>query len=215
VNVSFVLQNINVFLYNILSSIRLPSYAFVINAICLVVHLTWRYLKMSSPTSRPQPPPFAGRTPQPPPTLRTQPSDTRTSPTPPAPPTPVDPLPPPRSLSYPDFSTEEAQDNPRKYSGYRVFSRWMASDQAFFILRRFGTLNTRVLLAMQDEIVELEDQLNLLDEEASRKESPYNLDNGTFRDDPFGDRRELVTKILPEKLAKYSKHMQVLEGSTR
>lgn len=170
---------------------------------------------MSSPTSRPQPPPFAGRTPQPPPTLRTQPSDTRTSPTPPAPPTPVDPLPPPRSLSYPDFSTEEAQDNPRKYSGYRVFSRWMASDQAFFILRRFGTLNTRVLLAMQDEIVELEDQLNLLDEEASRKESPYNLDNGTFRDDPFGDRRELVTKILPEKLAKYSKHMQMLEGSTR
>jgi len=91
----------------------------------------------------------------------------------------------------------------------------MASDQAFFILRRFGTLNTRVLLAMQDEIVELEDQLNLLDEEASRKESPYNLDNGTFRDDPFGDRRELVTKILPEKLAKYSKHMQMLEGSTR
>jgi len=64
-----------------------------------------------------------------------------------------------------------------------------------------------VLLAMQDEIVELEDQLNLLDEEASRKESPYNLDNGTFRDDPFGERRELVTKILPEKLAKYNAYI--------
>jgi hypothetical protein len=91
----------------------------------------------------------------------------------------------------------------------------MASDQAFFILRRFGTLNARVLLALQDEIVELEDQLNLLDEEASRKETPLNLDNGTFRDDPFSDRRELVTKILPEKLAKYSKRVQLLEGSTR
>lgn len=163
---------------------------------------------MSSLSSRPQPPPFAGRPVQPPP-LQTQSSATGsglTPPTPPAPPTPVDPLPPARSLSYPDFLPEEAQDNPRKYSGYRVFSRWMASDQAFFILRRFGTLNTRVLLAMQDEIVELEDQLNSLDEEASRKETPYNIDNGTIRDDPFGERRELVTKTLPEKLAKYSKH---------
>jgi hypothetical protein len=167
---------------------------------------------MSSVSSRPQPPPFQGRSFQPP-QLQTQISDTRsapTPPTPPAPPTPIDPLPPARSLSYPDFNLEEARDNPRKYSGYRVFSRWMASDQAFFILRRFGTLNTRVLLAMQDEIVELEDQLNLLDEEASRKESPYNVDNGTIRDDPFGERRELVTKILPEKLAKYSKHRKIL-----
>ena len=81
----------------------------------------------------------------------------------------------------------------------------MASDNAFFVLRRFGTLNTRVLLAMQDEIVELEDKLNFMDEEYSRKDYTYNVDNGTFRDDPFNDRRELVTKILPEKLAKYSK----------
>jgi hypothetical protein len=166
---------------------------------------------MSSLSLRPQPPPFAGR-PQPP-QLQTQTSaagSAPTPPTPPAPPTPIDPLPPPRSLSYPDFKPADARDNPRKYSGYRVFSRWMASDQAFFILRRFGTLNTRILLAMQDEIVELEDRLNLLDEEASRKETPDNVDNGTIRDDPFGDRRRLVTEILPDKLAKYSKHQNKL-----
>jgi hypothetical protein len=80
----------------------------------------------------------------------------------------------------------------------------MASDQAFFILRRFGTLNTRVLLAMQDEIVELEDRLNFMDEEYSRKDYTDAVDNGTFRDDPFGDRRKLVQEILPEKLARYS-----------
>lgn len=159
-------------------------------------------------SSRPRPPPFGGRTPQPsqistdlePPS----PPSPQGPPSPPAPPTPVDPLPPARSDSYPDFTVEEAQENPRKYSGYRVFSRWMASDQAFFILRRFGTLNTRVLLAMQDEIVELEDRLNFMDEEYSRRDYTESVDNGTFRDDPFGDRRKLVQEILPEKLARYS-----------
>ena len=82
----------------------------------------------------------------------------------------------------------------------------MASDKAFFILRRFGTLNTRVLLSMQDEIVELEDRINFMDEEYSRRDYTEEVDNGTFRDDPFGDRRELITKILPEKLARYSEY---------
>lgn len=164
-------------------------------------------------SSKPQPPPFQGRAPQPP-QLLTQASDPLTLPTPPPPPAPIEPLPLPRSLTYPDFSREEARDNPRKYSGYRVFSRWMASDQAFFILRRFGTLNTRVLLAMQDEIVELEEKLNFMDEEYSRKDFISNVDNGTFRDEPFADRRELVTKILPEKLARYSKYRNTPKGFT-
>lgn len=61
-------------------------------------------------------------------------------------------------------------------------------------------------MAMQDEIVELEDKLNFMDEEYSRRDYAYGVDNGTFRDDPFNDRRKLVTEILPEKLAKYSEH---------
>jgi hypothetical protein len=162
-------------------------------------------------SSRPRPPPFGGRQPsqasltfEPP-----SPPSPQNSPSPPAPATPIDPLPPARSDSYPDFTPEQARWNPRKYSGYRVFSRWMASDQAFFILRRFGTLNTRVLLAMQDEIVELEDRLNFMDEEYSRKDYTEQVDNGTFRDDPFDDRRRLVQEIIPEKLARYS----LLKGS--
>lgn len=57
---------------------------------------------------------------------------------------------------------------------------------------------------MQDEIVELEDRLNFMDEEYSRRDYTEEVDNGTFRDDPFSDRRTLVRDILPEKLAKYS-----------
>lgn len=157
-------------------------------------------------SSRPRPPPFGGRQPsqasvtfEPP-----SPPSPQGPPSPPALPSPIDPLPPARSDSYPDFTIQEARDNPRKYSGYRVFSRWMASDQAFFILRRFSTLNTRVLLAMQDEIVELEDRLNFMDEEYSRRDYTEPVDNGTFRDDPFNDRRRLVQEVLPEKLARYS-----------
>jgi hypothetical protein len=80
----------------------------------------------------------------------------------------------------------------------------MASDQAFFIVRRFGNLNTRVLLAMQDEIAALEEHLNFMDEEYSRRNYSDDVDNGTFRDEAFSDRRDLIQRVLPEKLAKYS-----------
>ncbi len=157
-------------------------------------------------SSRPKPPPFLGtQSAQQASNLSSQLIDPSSLlPTPPSPPTPTEALPPQRSDSYPDFTLEQAQNNPRKYSGYRVFARWMASDQAFFIVRRFGTLNTRVLLAMQDEIAELEDRLNFMDEEYSRRDYTEDVDNGTFRDDAFGDRKRLVQEILPEKLAKYS-----------
>jgi hypothetical protein len=48
---------------------------------------------------------------------------------------------------------------PWKYVGYKTFSRWMASDSAFLVVRRFGALNARIALSMQDEIVQLEEQL--------------------------------------------------------
>jgi len=97
-------------------------------------------------------------------------------------------------------------EKPWKYVGYKVFSRWMASDQTFFIMRRFGALNARVALSLQDEIVELEEQLDFMDKEYSSPDVA-DVNNGSFRDDPFigpGDRLDLVRNILPEKLAKYS-----------
>lgn len=45
---------------------------------------------------------------------------------------------------------------PWKFAGYRILSRWLASDNAFLVVRRLGTLNARVALSMQDGIVQLE-----------------------------------------------------------
>lgn len=113
------------------------------------------------------------------------------------------PPPPPRSL-YPDYSAEDAAAAPWKYTGYRVFSRWMAADQEFFIVRRFGALNTRVILALQDEITQLERVLDGIDMQYSRKAEDPRTNNGSFRFDPSDQRRELIHDILPGKLLKYS-----------
>jgi hypothetical protein len=108
--------------------------------------------------------------------------------------------------SNPEEENRREREQPWKYVGYKVFSRWMASDRAFFIVRRFGALNARVALSLQDEIAELEEKLDFMDREYSSPDRP-DLNNGSLRDDPFveeGDRRQLVREILPQKLAKYS-----------
>jgi len=96
-----------------------------------------------------------------------------------------------------------AEELPWKHVGYKIFSRWVASDQAFFIVRRFGALNARVVLSLQDEIVELEEQLDAMDEHASNLPDDT-VHNGSFRVDPLDARKKLVRDTLPEKLAKYS-----------
>lgn len=49
-----------------------------------------------------------------------------------------------------------------KYEGYGSLSQWMASDDDFFIIRRFGTVNARVILWMQQEISQKESMLEKL-----------------------------------------------------
>jgi hypothetical protein len=112
-------------------------------------------------------------------------------------------------VRYPDYSDEEKFKLPWKYIGYRVFSKWMASDQSFFIARRFGALHTRAVLSMQDELVRLEEELDSMDKDYSRKDVPDAVTNGSFRRDPFEDRRNLVQKELPKKLAEYGNTLQI------
>jgi hypothetical protein len=64
---------------------------------------------------------------------------------------------------------------PWKYTGYRIFSRWMATDNDFLIVRRFGNLNARIILSMQDDIVQLEEQLNLIHKAVSGKEMDWRI----------------------------------------
>jgi hypothetical protein len=103
--------------------------------------------------------------------------------------------------------------HPWKFKGYRVFSKWMASDQAFFVVRRFGALNCRVILSMQDELVQLEEELETQDQLSMRKPAP-NIHNGSFRLDNSNERRKLITETIPQKLKEYSKCLAKLLMAT-
>lgn len=102
--------------------------------------------------------------------------------------------------------------NPPRYIGYRVFCKWAASDQTYFIVRKFPALNVRVILSLQDEIVKLEQELDELDEDWSREELPASIHhpdpdlihNGTFRNDCVEERKRLLGE-LTTKLSNYSK----------
>lgn len=78
--------------------------------------------------------------------------------------------------------------------------KWMASDDDFFVLRRFGELSARVLLRLQNEIVMLEERLQRMDRDCVE----MGLDNGTFRNDPIWERRQLLDE-LTWRLEQYRK----------
>lgn len=92
-----------------------------------------------------------------------------------------------------------------RYIGYRGYSDFISSDDDFFILRRFATLNVRVALALQNEIVQLEKDLDELDDKYEAPQSPPQspVHNGRFDGDV--EDREKLLKEIGEKLYKYSR----------
>ena len=91
-------------------------------------------------------------------------------------------------------SPEEIRLAAWKYAGYKRFSRIVGFSNEFFIARKFRTLNARVILAMQDEIVELEEELDRLDEALSTKIAPP-IHNGSFRLETQRERHRLLWDI--------------------
>ncbi len=83
--------------------------------------------------------------------------------------------------------------------------KWAASDDDFFVLRRFGELSARVLLRLQDRIVKIEEDLQHMDEMCRTN----GYDNGTFRYDPM-DKRQWLLDELTSRLEQYrrSYHFQ-------
>lgn len=104
--------------------------------------------------------------------------------------------------STPEQTTATVR-HPWRDDGYPSLAKWMASSEDFFILRRFGSLNARVLLLMQDRIVELERDLHDIDEEARRAPDEM-ADSSTLRDDPQEQRLATLDKLIPI-LREYSK----------
>lgn len=83
---------------------------------------------------------------------------------------------------------------------------WMSSDNDFFVLRRFGKVGARVLLYMQDQIVELEEELRKQDDFC--KSAPKELaDSGTFRGDQNSKRRDIM-RDLSVMLDRYRNNSQ-------
>lgn len=88
----------------------------------------------------------------------------------------------------------EIDEKPWKYLGYREYSDYIASDLDYLILRRFDTLHIRVLLMLQDEIVELEGQLAEVDKSLAAKDH-IDIHNGSFREETSETRLEVVHEI--------------------
>ena len=89
-----------------------------------------------------------------------------------------------------------------KYVGYREYSTFLTSDNDFLLLRRFSTITLRVLLALQDELSELEEQLNTIDERLADPKAP-DVHNGSFREETSEVRLEII-KEIHSKLKAYS-----------
>lgn len=78
--------------------------------------------------------------------------------------------------------------------GYSRLAAFLDSDENFMIYRRFGYIQSRLLLEKQDELRMLEDKLDILDREM------YNQRDGdvTTRDLPSdiaAPRKELIQRI--------------------
>jgi len=88
-----------------------------------------------------------------------------------------------------------------KEFGYRAFSQLIASEQTFFMVRRFGALNARVALCLQDKIAQLADKLDAFDEDNTLV---GDVNNGTFREEHDPRRTELIEGELLDNLTKYN-----------
>jgi hypothetical protein len=91
-----------------------------------------------------------------------------------------------------------------KYVGYPGFSRFMASSNDCLALRKFTSLNVRVLLKLQNNVVELERRLDEMDN--FTMDLPHNEGGcASFRLDVNSPREELLGEI-DAALEKYSQY---------
>ncbi|TVY33883.1 hypothetical protein LOCC1_G008063, partial [Lachnellula occidentalis] len=108
------------------------------------------------------------------------------------------------SLNTDQPTEEEIERKPWKYIGYKGYADFLASENDFFIFRKFASLNCRVALSLQDQLSVLESDLDDIDTRYSKKNAG-DINNGSFRDDRE-DRAELVQSIS-QKLAQYNTFM--------
>lgn len=100
-------------------------------------------------------------------------------------------------------TVQERSAKPWKYKGYPGFAKWMASSHDFIVFRRFGELNVRTMLLMQDRIARKEEELFRIDKLA--QDGPDELgDSSSLRHDPQRRREKILDELTP-MLKQYSK----------
>ncbi|KAL2040569.1 hypothetical protein N7G274_006548 [Stereocaulon virgatum] len=110
-------------------------------------------------------------------------------------------------------SKEAADIQPWRYRGYPAFSRWLASDDDFFLLRRFGCSSARVALFLQDQVARCEIALKAHDIQAMQA----SLDSGTFRNDQQEHRPQAMEDLATvlERYQKFVLQHMALKSYTR
>ena len=110
--------------------------------------------------------------------------------------------------AFAKLSASEKGETNYQYQGYPGLSRWMASSSDFLMLRRFSPLQVRCLLALQDDIVRVEREIEAWDVYAQRlpRESKGG-NNGSLGHDPHKPRRALIRQVTP-LLDQYSRYAQ-------
>lgn len=88
----------------------------------------------------------------------------------------------------------EMRKKPWKYIGYRGFTTFLDSDDNFLVFRRYGILNTRILLYLQDKIAVAEKELEDFDIHFAKRETG-DVNNGSFRQEMIGERERVLDRI--------------------
>ncbi|KAF2806015.1 uncharacterized protein BDZ99DRAFT_510929 [Mytilinidion resinicola] len=105
---------------------------------------------------------------------------------------------------------EEKRKNKQtwKYQGYNEFAKWTASDDDFFIFRRFGKLNALTILWLQYRIGIIEEELEAIHEAIAGAALETGRKNSSFQADEKQEvRRVQLMSDLSHLLQKYNEYI--------
>ncbi|KAF2026143.1 hypothetical protein EK21DRAFT_92684 [Setomelanomma holmii] len=117
----------------------------------------------------------------------------------------MQPFPQPPQGSHSPVEEQIKLSMPWKYEGYQAISKWMASDDDFFVFRRFESLNADTILWMQDHIARLETELKAMHKLVADSKLEQNLRNDSHRwDEQHMPRRTQIMGELSRQLLHYN-----------